>query len=116
LNLSPAVAVIHWQPWGSRWATSPASEPPNPLGFGIGGRAGVVFLGGVYAGGNVLYYFGGGENGQCPPQSPCYGQGSVSTLMYGGELGYGRKLLDIVMIRPQIGLGNATFRFRSLRA
>jgi hypothetical protein len=77
-------------------ATNPRNQdPPNPLGFGIGGRAGVVFLGGGYVGGNVLYY--GPEHA------------SSSTLMYGGELGYGWKLLDIVTIRPQIGLGNATF-------
>jgi hypothetical protein len=29
--------------------------------------------------------------------------------MYGGELGYGIKLLDLLTIRPQVGLGNATF-------
>jgi hypothetical protein len=29
--------------------------------------------------------------------------------MYGGELGYGFKILDLLTIRPQVGIGNATF-------
>jgi hypothetical protein len=70
----------------------------NPLGFGLGGRAGLAFLGGIYLGGNVMYYLGGSDNGT-----------SVHTLMYGGEAGYGFKLLDLLTIRPQVGLGNATF-------
>ena len=34
---------------------------------------------------------------------------TTSTLMYGGELGYGVKLLDLLTLRPQIGVGDATF-------
>lgn len=79
--------------------TNPASDGgPNPLGFGLGARAGLVVASHFYAGGSLMYYFGGSEDGV-----------SVHTLMYGGELGYGVTLLDLLTIRPQIGLGNATF-------
>ena len=39
-------------------ATNPLASPaPNPLGLGLGGRAGVSFFG-IYAGVNALYYVG----------------------------------------------------------
>src|SRR5271165_811947 len=74
---------------------------PNPLGFGLGGRAGVVLFDHLYGGVNLMYYFGAGD-------------GSVHTLMYGVEAGWGLKPLDTVTIRPQIGLGNASFGYQSL--
>jgi hypothetical protein len=83
-------------------------QPPNPLGFGIGARGGVSLFS-VYAGLNVMYYFGSSQTLDNPGPS-----GSVSTtsanlhsLMYGGELGYNIKLA-ILTIRPQVGLGNYT--------
>ncbi len=96
------------------YATSPASGGgTNPLGFGLGGRAGIAFLGGIYVGGNIMYYFGGSENvaPPCNAGASCVSPPSISvnTLMYGGELGYGIKILDLLTIRPQVGLGNATF-------
>jgi hypothetical protein len=45
-----------------------------------------------------MYYLGGSDNGV-----------SFNTLMYGVEAGWGLKLLEILTIRPQVGLGNATF-------
>jgi hypothetical protein len=80
--------------------TSPSSEAgaPNPLGFGLGGRAGVVLLDHLYGGVNMMYYLGGSEAGV-----------SFHTLMYGIEAGWGWKLIDILTIRPQVGIGNATF-------
>lgn len=77
--------------------TTPSNVPsgsPNPLGFGIGGRAGVSILG-LYGGGSIIYYLGGSENGV-----------SVNTLMYGLEAGYGLKLLDLLTVRAQLGLGS----------
>lgn len=94
-------------------ATNPssASGATNPLGFGLGGRAGLAFLGGIYAGGNIMYYFGGSQNESLPTAAGAASSVSVSvnTLMYGGELGYGLTILDLLTIRPQVGLGNATF-------
>jgi hypothetical protein len=89
--------------------TNPMSDDPNPLGFGIGGRAGVVFFDHLYGGVNLMYYFGGSAT---YPISGAQGSGtydqSSHTLMYGVEAGWGFKLLDILTIRPQLGLGNAT--------
>jgi hypothetical protein len=84
--------------------TSPVSSSgyPNPLGFGIGARAGVDFLG-IYGGVQLMYYFGGSTD---------EGAGVTfkdHTFMYGVEGGYGFTLIDILTIRPQIGIGNATF-------
>jgi hypothetical protein len=84
--------------------TSPVSTSgyPNPLGFGIGGRAGVDFLG-FYGGVQLMYYLGGSTD---------EGAGITykdHTFMYGVEAGYGFTLIDILTIRPQLGIGNATF-------
>jgi hypothetical protein len=97
------------------YATNPSSVSgvTNPLGFGLGGRAGLAFLGGIYLGGNIMYYLGGSTS--VPGGSTADGATSTgvsvstNTLMYGGEVGYGIKLLDLLTIRPQVGIGNATF-------
>jgi len=85
-------------------ATNPISTSgaPNPLGFGLGARAGISFLGGIYAGANLMYYIGSSQS----VDNISY---SYNTLMVGGELGYGIKILDLLTIRPQVGLGNAGF-------
>jgi hypothetical protein len=86
-------------------ATSPVSNgnTPNPLGFGLGARGGLSFEG-VYAGIQLLYYFGSSQN------EPVLGELSEHALLYGVEAGYGFTLLDkLLTIRPQLGLGNATF-------
>jgi len=83
---------------------------------GVGGRAGVSFLGGVYVGGSVMYYLGGSTTGDQTVDTtnatmPAHSTYSISTttLLYGGEVGYGAKLLDFLTLRPQLGIGNATF-------
>jgi len=76
------------------------SGGPNPLGFGLGGRAGVVLFDHLYGGVNLMYYFGAG--------------GGTYTLMYGVEAGWGFKPFDTVTIRPQVGLGNASFGYTSV--
>ena len=76
---------------------------PNALGFGLGARAGLSFLGGYYAGVNFMYYFGESGNVAAPA-------GPVSTsehsVLYGIEGGYGIKLLDLLTIRGVLGIGN----------
>jgi hypothetical protein len=83
--------------------TNPADAPsPNPLGFGIGGRAGIAIVG-LYAGLNTVYYLGGST-------TILGGKFSTNAWLYGLEGGYGFKLLDgLLTIRPQIGIGNAVF-------
>ena len=77
--------------------TNPApSGAPNPLGFGVGARAGVALLG-FYGGLNVVNYFGQ-DNGLV----------STHALQYGIEAGFGLTLLALT-IRPQVGLGNISF-------
>jgi hypothetical protein len=77
----------------------------NPLGVGLGGRAGLSIFG-LYAGVNVVDYLGGSQ--PCPPVMATGACPNVSahTLMYGGEFGYGFKI-SIITIRPQIGVGSA---------
>jgi hypothetical protein len=88
-------------------ATTPIKDSgfPNPLGFGIGARGGVAFLG-FYGGVQLMYYFGGSDEVGAGDQSF---KVSLHTFMYGVEAGYGFTLLDILTIRPQVGVGNATF-------
>jgi hypothetical protein len=87
-------------------ATNPftgSGQPPNPLGFGLGGRAGVSIFG-FYGGLGALYYFGSSGSVGTP-----FGAVNVSfnTLLYGADLGYSFKLA-ILTIRPLLGIGNAT--------
>ena len=88
-------------------ATNPVknSDGPNPLGFGIGARGGIDFLG-FYGGVQLMYYFGGSDDVSFAGQSASI---KDHTFMYGVEAGYGITLVDILTIRPQIGIGNATF-------
>jgi hypothetical protein len=61
----------------------------NHLDLGLGGRAGVSFLG-FYGGLNIVDYLG---------------QNSTSALTWGGELGYGFKI-SFITIRPLVGFGD----------
>jgi hypothetical protein len=81
------------------FGTNPISGSPiNPLGLGLGGRAGVTLLG-FYGGVNIVDYLGGSQ-----------GPVSESALEYGLELGYTLKVL-MLRIRPQVGFGNITFNY-----
>lgn len=78
----------------------------GPLGFGIGGRAGVS-IGGLYAGVDVIDYLGATSTcGGCsvPPGVDSLQQ-RQGGLLYGIEGGYNFKFSQIT-IRPQLGLGN----------
>jgi hypothetical protein len=86
--------------------TNPFGQPPNPLGFGLGGRAGVAFFG-IYAGVDAMYYFGG-KSTLTPPGVQTGGESfSDHSAMYGFDLGYNFKIA-LLTIRPQLGIGNFT--------
>ena len=86
--------------------TNPSSESnaPNVMGFGLGARGGVSFLG-IYGGVQLMYYFGSSQDTSVLGQSFSV---SEHSLLYGIEAGYGFTLLDLLTIRPQIGIGNFT--------
>jgi hypothetical protein len=90
---------------GTNWT----GHAPDPMGFGIGGRAGAAIHvmpdSDLYAGINAMYYFGSSgleRCGFCP--RPEYSV-SAHSFQYGADLGYGRKV-SIVTIRGQAGLGD----------
>jgi hypothetical protein len=72
----------------------------NPLGLGLGGRAGLTWLG-FYGGVNVMDYLGSS-------QSTPIANASAHSFLYGVEAGYNLKVLGIVTIRPQLGIGDYT--------
>ncbi len=85
---------------------------PDPLGFGIGGRAGVSLFSTFYAGVAGMYYFGSSQNS-------AGGTISDHTVQYGVEAGYNIYLLKLIgltpdlvgkllTLRPQVGVGNLT--------
>ncbi len=100
------------------YATSPSgvNGAPNPLGLGVGGRAGFAFKDGLYLGGSVMEYFTGSDS-----QTNAIGSGnpglvtqtttllSTHVLLAGAEMGYGIKLVDQFTLRPQLGFGDAIF-------
>jgi hypothetical protein len=76
--------------------TTPGGVPsgsPNPLGFGIGGRAGVSIIG-LYGGLSGMYYLGGSQNGL-----------SAHSVLLGVEAGYGSKIGPL-SLRGTVGIGN----------
>jgi hypothetical protein len=75
--------------------TNPTGDAINPLGFGLGGRAGVQIIG-IYAGVSAMYYFGGNTSG--PPSR------SGKAVLYGAEAGYTFNLA-FLELRPQLGVG-----------
>jgi hypothetical protein len=80
---------------------------PNPLGFGLGARAGAS-LANVYGGVSMRYYFGG-SSVTCPTieLSTCQSiQVSVHAIVYGFEGGYDFEWLRPLTLRPRIGVGN----------
>jgi hypothetical protein len=85
-------------------AKNSAPDAPNPLGFGLGGRAGVSFLG-IYGGVQLMYYFGSSQDQTIGGTTLSE---SEHSLLYGIEAGYGLTLVDILTIRPQLGIGNYT--------
>ncbi len=85
---------------------TPFSGQPNPLGFGVGGRAGVAFSG-WYAGLSLMYYVG--ESGTVSAVTT-----SEHSFLYGVEGGYGVKLLGLVTVRGLVGVGNFTLDYTGI--
>ena len=75
--------------------TNPTGDKINPLGFGLGGRAGIGIFG-IYAGVTAMYYFGGSAS------DPIHRTGKA--VLYGAEAGYTFKLV-FLELRPQLGVG-----------
>jgi hypothetical protein len=88
-------------------ATNPfGGSGPNPLGFGLGARGGVSFLG-IYGGLAAMYYFGSSQDLALPGLPVVHI--SEAAFMYGVEGGYGGKLLELLTVRLQLGVGNFQF-------
>jgi hypothetical protein len=77
------------------------SGTPNALGFGLGGRAGIDFLG-LYAGVAAMYYVGNGGDGTDFNGNTVhtYARSSLFGLEGGYNLG-----LSMLTLRPQLGVG-----------
>ena len=84
--------------------TNPNSDGPNPYGFGLGARGGVGLFN-LYLGLSGIHYFGGSF--QFPP--PISTKVDYSSTLLGAEVGYTITALPLINIRPQLGLGNASF-------
>lgn len=92
--------------------TNPDSKGPNPFGLGIGGRAGVSIFH-VYGGISAIHYFGSsadvsGPNVQGLSQTVNV---SYSSTLIGFEGGYDITGIPHLTLRPQLGVGNASFSF-----
>lgn len=74
-------------------SSGPAFAGPNALGLGLGGRAGVSFMG-FYGGVSFMDYLGASQ-----------GNESLKTILYGVEAGYNIGI-SILTLRPQLGVGN----------
>jgi hypothetical protein len=88
--------------------TSPIAGLPNPLGFGVGARAGAS-LAGFYAGISFMYYVGESEgvstDGGGPGPTP--EKYFLKSILYGIEVGYDLALA-LITLRPQLGVGSFT--------
>ena len=76
----------------------------NALHVGLGLRAGVILFGGLYGGAKLVDYLGSTTTifeTSIPVEEHAFQEGL--------ELGWNFKLLGLLSIRPQIGVGNITF-------
>lgn len=81
--------------------TDPHVGIVNPLGLGLGVRGGAIYRK-IYAGGALTYYLGDhGTDGSSRSAS--------TALQAGFEAGYGFTF-SVFTLRPQVGLGNISFR------
>jgi hypothetical protein len=77
------------------------SNGPNPLGFGVGGRAGVSILG-LYGGISGIYYLGESKDVSSGGASASF---KAHSVLLGLEAGYGSKLGPL-SLRATVGIGN----------
>jgi len=80
-------------------ATKPSADV-TALGIGIGARAGVEIMRTAYFGVTAMNYFGSNNEGSSPGNGHAY--------VMGLEAGYSAHL-GVLTLRPQIGVGVATF-------
>jgi hypothetical protein len=83
--------------------TGTVSGAPNPLGLGLGGRAGVDIFG-FYGGLAAMYYFGTGQDNYTLNSVGAVGHVHTSSSLIGLEGGWNINL-SILTIRPLLGLG-----------
>jgi hypothetical protein len=84
--------------------TNPDSNGPNPYGFGLGARGGIQLFH-LYLGVSGIHYFGGSFT------LPDKGVTKIdySSTLVGAEVGYTITGIPLIDIRPQLGIGDATF-------
>jgi hypothetical protein len=87
--------------------TNPDSKGPNPFGLGIGGRAGVSIFH-IYGGLSAIHYFGASSDIPTPAGTV---SSSYSSTLLGVEAGYSITAIPHLTLRPQLGIGNASFSF-----
>jgi hypothetical protein len=92
--LEPPLEVAVKAGAGTNWTVA----SPNPMGFGMGGRAGVSILG-FYGGVSGMYYVGTSTQGV-----------SDHSYQVGAEVGYGFKI-PFLTARAQVGLGDYELAF-----
>jgi hypothetical protein len=90
--------------------TNPDSKGPNPFGLGIGGRAGVSIFH-IYGGLSAIHYFGSSSDIPTPAGTI---SSSYSSTLLGIEAGYSITAIPHLTLRPQLGIGNASFSFGDL--
>jgi hypothetical protein len=80
---------------------------PDPLGFELGARAGAS-LSNVHLGLSLVYSFGAHSSGYVPPGATASSSFStwVHAIRYGVDAGYDIRLGDVVLLRPEVGVGN----------
>jgi hypothetical protein len=78
----------------------------NPLGFGIGGRAGVSIIG-LYGGISGIYYLGESKTASAGAVSV---SASAHSVLLGVEAGYGSKFGPL-SLRGTVGIGNVETDF-----
>ncbi len=90
------------------FATNPrGSDGPTPFGLGVGGRGGVT-IAHFYGGLSAIHYFGSSKDIPTPA-GPL--NASFSSTLLGAELGYSITAIPKLVIRPQVGVGSASFSF-----
>jgi hypothetical protein len=90
--------------------TSPLSQQPSPLGFGIGARGGASLFG-FYGGLSFMYYAGATATSNAPTTPPSMVSTSEHAFLYGVDVGYGTKLVDLITLRGQLGVGNFSVNY-----
>jgi hypothetical protein len=83
---------------GATFGTSPTGSPGDPLGIGIGARAGASILG-FYAGADVRYFFGSGTS------HLQFDTVKERALKVGVDVGYSFTVAPLIL-RPLLGAGD----------